>query len=68
MVVLCPLLIETTRLAHVDIVVSKEEVRIDIAQHLSVGFDDLLEFDLDEVVEGVDMLLDKTFDLEESRE
>ena len=67
MVVLCPLLIETTGLANVDIVVSKKEIRGDITQHLSVGSDDLLEFDLDEVVEGVDMLLDKTFDLEESR-
>ena len=67
MAVLRPLLIKTTRLTNVDIVISKEEIRVDIAQHLSVGFDDLLEFDLDEIVEGVDMLLDKTFDLEERR-
>ena len=67
MAVLCPLLVKTTRLTNVDIVISKEEIRVDIAQHLSVGFDDLLEFDLDEIVKGVDMLLDKTFDLEERR-
>lgn len=42
-------------------------MRIDIAQHPVVGLDDLLDLDLDEEIEGVDMLLDQAFDLEKGR-
>ena len=40
-------------------------MRIDIAEDLAVGLDNLLDLHIDEEVERVDMLFDETFDLEE---
>lgn len=40
----------------------------DIAKDLLVGLHDLLDLDFDEEVEGIDMLLDQSLDLQESGE
>lgn len=41
---------------------------IHIAGHPAVRLDDLLQFHFNEIVEGVDVLLDQAFDFEEGRE
>ena len=43
-------------------------MRIDIAEDLAVGLDNLLDLHIDEEIERVDMLFDETFDLEEGGE
>lgn len=49
-----------------DVEVFEEEVRIDVGGDSGVGTEDGLKFDVDKVVERVDMLLDESFDGEES--
>ena len=56
------------RHADTNVEVSDEHVWIDITVHCRVCFDDVLEVLIDKVVVRVGMLLDETFDLEESRE
>ena len=44
------------------------EARVDVGGDLVVGLDDVLDVGVDEVVEGVNVLLDEALDLEESGE
>lgn len=46
--------------------VFEPEPGIDIRRDLVVGFDDVLDVGIDKVVERLNVLFDKTFDLEES--
>ena len=59
-------LIQTSRLSHADVGEMQVEVGADIAQDGPVRLDNLLQLDFEQIVEGIDMLLDKAFDLEES--
>lgn len=49
-------------------VLLKKKVWFDITQDFLVGFHDLFELDLDEKVEGVYVLFDKSFDFQERRQ
>lgn len=49
-----------------DVEVFEKEVGIDVGGDSGVGAEDGLEVDVDEVVERVDVLLDESFDGEES--
>ena len=54
--------------SHVDVRVFEPEPRVDVRGHFGVGFDDVLDVGVDEVVEGVDVLFDEAFDFEEGGE
>jgi hypothetical protein len=45
----------------------KKELAVNITQDVTIRCNDLLEFHVDEVIKGVDMLLYETLDLEECR-
>lgn len=58
----------SVRESDVDIDVLEKETRVDIRGDFIVRFDDVFYVNIDEVVERVDMLLDKTFDLQKCRQ
>lgn len=62
------ILIASLRSANVNIKVFDIEVGINIRSYQRFGLDDFLQLDVYEMIERVDMLLDKTFVLEESWE
>lgn len=54
--------------ANVDICVAEEEDGVDVGRDEGVSVEELFEIGRDEVVEGVDVLLDETFGFEEGGE
>jgi len=46
----------------------EEEMRINVGGDTLVGLDNLLQINIDKVVEGINMLLDKTLDFEKRRQ
>ena len=53
------------RIADVDVLVVQVELRVHVAQDRSIRANDLLQLNLDEVIEGADVLLHKALDLQE---
>ena len=59
-------IILAVRETDVDIFVVKIELGVDIAENSAICANNLFQFNFDEIIERVDMLLDQAFDLEES--
>jgi hypothetical protein len=55
------------RLSDVYVKIFDVEIRVDITCDKRLCLNDLLQLDFDEVVEGINMLLDETLDFEEGR-
>jgi hypothetical protein len=60
--------VDAVREADLDIGVLEPEAGINVRCDLVVGLQDVLDIDVDEVVEGVDVLLDEALHFEESGE
>ena len=60
--------VSSVGIADLYIRVLEPEARIDVGRDLGVCLEDVFDVDVNEVVEGVDMLLDETFDLEKRGE
>jgi hypothetical protein len=58
-------LVGSFRLADADVEVFEVEVRVDVRGDASVGAEDGLKIDVDEIVERVNVLLNESFDGEE---
>ena len=56
------------RIAHTNVEILEVEIRVSITVNLLISLHYLLYLKVDEVVEGVNVLFHKTFDLEEGRQ
>lgn len=54
------------READYNVCVLEPEARVDVRGYLVIGLQDVLDVDVDEVVEGLDVLFDETFHFEKS--
>ncbi len=50
--------------ADIDVGELEPEARVDVGSNFIVCLDDILDVNIDKVIEGIDMLLDETFDFE----